>query len=165
MFDAVVDSIRLGLADPLTIIVALLGGALARSWPRALAAGAVATLLLLGIDVATGLVDPRHIAWPLLPANFVAPLAWAALGLLIRRWHDDGEAAGVRLARGLAIGTVVGTVAGLAIGLAYVSLAAVSAAQGEASAMTMLAALLGGAVGAIVGMMRVISPRPEPPSQ
>lgn len=140
MFDAVVDSIRLGLADPLTIIVALLAGALAGSWPRALAAGAVATLLLLGVDVATGLVDPRHIAWPLLPANFVAPLAWASLGFLVKRWHDDGEAAGVRLARGLAVGTDVGAVGGLAVGLASCNLAAVRTAEGDARAVTRLAA-------------------------
>lgn len=156
MFDAAIEALRAGLADPLTIVAALLGGALARSWPRALAAGAAATMLLLGVDVATGLVDPHRIAWALAPVNFIAPLAWAAAGHLGRRWHDDGERAGVHLARGLALGTVLGSIAGLALGLAWVNLADVPGREGEASAMTMLGVLLGGAVGAIAGMIRAV---------
>lgn len=163
MLEAVIQSIRVGLADPLTIVAGLLAGALSRSWQRALAAGAVVTLLLLGIGVATGAVHPHHIAWALVPANFVAPLAWTAVGFLGKRWHDDGERAGVRLARGLALGAVAGAVVGLVAGLALVNLAAVGARDGEASATTMLATLLGAAVGAIAGMIRAIS-RPTPPA-
>jgi hypothetical protein len=157
MFDAVVQSIRIGLGDPLTIVAGLLAGALSRSWQRALAAAAVVTLLLLGLAIATGAVHPHRIAWVLVPANFVAPLAWTAAGFLGRRWHDEGERAGVRLARGLTLGAVVGAVIGLVAGLAVVNLATVGVRDGEASAMTMLAALLGAAVGAIAGMIRAIS--------
>ena len=163
MLEAALQSIRTGLADPLTVVVGLLAGALAGTWRRALAAGAVAAMLLLGIDVATGLVHPRRIAWALVPVNFVAPLTWAMLGLLGRRWHDSGERAGLRLARGLALGAVTGGIAGLALGLAYVNLAVADMRQGEASAMTMLAALLGVAIGAIIGMMRAIVLHPVPP--
>ena len=161
MLEAALQSIRSGLSDPLTIVIGLLAGALAGSWRRALAAGAVATMLLLGIDVATGLVHPRHIAWTLAPVNFVAPLTWAMLGLVGRRWHDYGERAGLRLARGLALGALAGAVAGLAAGLAYVNLVASGTPEAEASAMTMVAALLGGAVGAIIGMIRAIRPRAD----
>ena len=162
MFEAVVQSIRAGLGDPLTIVTGLLAGALSRSWPRALVAGGVDTLLLLGVGVATGTVDPHHIAWALVPANFIAPLAWAAAGFLGKRWHDDGERAGVRLARGLALGAVAGAVIGLVAGLLFVNLADVDAREGEASAMTMLAALLGAAIGAIIGMIRAV--RGTPPA-
>lgn len=157
MLDAIVHSIRAGLGDPLTIVLGLFAGALARSWRRALAAGAVVTLLLLGLGIATGGVDPRHIAWALVPANFVAPLTWALVGFLGRRWHEDGERAGVRLARGLALGAVAGAAIGLVAGLAYVNLATVGAGGGAASALTMLGTLLGGAIGAIAGMIRAIS--------
>jgi hypothetical protein len=162
MLEAALQSIRAGLSDPLTIVVGLLAGAVVGTWRRALVAGAVATVVLLGVDIATGLVHPGHIAWALVPANFVAPLVWASAGFVGKRWYDDGERAGVRLARGLLLGAVAGAVVGLAIGLAYVNLAATGAREGAASAATMLAALLTGALGAIIGMILAIG---RPPSK
>lgn len=153
--------LQTGLADPLTIVAGLVAGTLSRSWSRTFFAGLAAAVLLLGVEVATGRVHPQHIAWLLLPAKFMPAMLWAAIGHVGWRWHDAGERAGLRLARGLALGVVGGAIVGFASGLGYVNCPVTGAVGREASWMTMVAALLGGAIGAIIGMIRAIS-RPSP---
>lgn len=148
-----------GLVSPVNIVAGVVVGWFSRRWWQVVV-GAV-TVAAVGLLVALpgGVPAGAEVVWVALPFAVVAPLAWAALGFVLRRRllgpGSVGEKAGSAAVAAL-IGALAGGALGALLGSWYVDAAGVSSFEGRSGYLVAFFFVLpgvavGAAVAAVIG--------------
>ena len=156
---AIVGMVLGGLVSPVNIVAGLVVGWFSRRWWQVVLGAVTIEVVALLVMLPSGVPDGEEIIWVVLPFGVLAPLAWCALGFVLRRRllgpGSLGEKIGSAMVAAL-LGAVVGGGLGALLGSWYVDAARVSSFEGQSSYLVAFffvvpGVVIGAAVAAVIG--------------